>query len=218
MTERIRRYEGQAITVTYDRNRCIHVKECVEGLPQVFDRHGKPWVNPEGASADEVATVVLRCPTGALKYERKDGGAAESIPGPTTIAVDRDGPLYAWGEIEIRTADGSFFLKDTRVALCRCGGSKNKPFCDGSHGDIEFADAGSLGRSVLKMEGDSDTPTLRITVAADGPLLLEGPITIVSSNGSDTASGLKGALCRCGSSQNKPYCDGSHKRIEFSSK
>ena len=68
MKKKPRVYEGRDITVEYDAARCIHVAECVKGLPAVFDPNRRPWVDPDAATADEIAAVVRRCPTGALHY------------------------------------------------------------------------------------------------------------------------------------------------------
>jgi hypothetical protein len=110
----------------------------VRGLPAVFDPDRRPWIDPNAASAEEIVAVVQRCPTGALHFTRKDGGAAESEPEENTIMLVPDGPLYLRGNIEIQHPDGMVLLHDTRVALCRCGASKAKPFCDGSHTQISF--------------------------------------------------------------------------------
>jgi len=131
-------YEGEDIVVTYDVKRCIHAKECVHGLRSVFDPERKPWVDPDGAEADAVAEVVERCPTGALHYRRTDGGAPESPPERATVQVEPSGPLWIEGRIQLVDDQGEVRWTDTRVALCRCGASRNKPFCDNSHKDIDF--------------------------------------------------------------------------------
>ena len=81
MSGKTRRYEGNDIVVEYDARRCIHVAECVHGLPAVFEKDRRPWVDADGAAADRVAEVVIRCPTGALHFVRKDGGTDEPVPG-----------------------------------------------------------------------------------------------------------------------------------------
>ena len=140
----LRRYTGEAIDVTYDADRCIHAAECVRGLPAVFDTDRRPWILPSGASADAIAAVIEKCPSGALHYTRHDGGAAESPPEQTTIRPVPGGPLYVHGFVQLRAADGSLLVEDTRMALCRCGQSGNKPFCDNSHIGTHFDDgAGS---------------------------------------------------------------------------
>ena len=77
----LKRYTSEAVDVTFDGARCIHAAECVRGLPAVFDTQKRPWIDPTQAGADAIVEVVLRCPSGALHFERKDGGAAEgSLP------------------------------------------------------------------------------------------------------------------------------------------
>ena len=72
-------YEGKAITVSFDNEVCIHAGECVRGLPAVFDTKRRPWIDPDGASPDQVAAQVERCPSGALQYVLKDPGQNESV-------------------------------------------------------------------------------------------------------------------------------------------
>ena len=139
MTENLRHYADERIDITYDAERCIHVAECLRGLPAVFDTARRPWVLPSGASADAIAEVIERCPSGALHYTRLDGGPNEAAPDHTTITPRRRGPLYVRGDLEIRLPDGTV-IKDTRATLCRCGLSDNKPFCDNSHRRSNFDD------------------------------------------------------------------------------
>ena len=143
MKDNLRHYTDEAIDVSYDAQRCIHAAECVRRLPAVFDTSRRPWILPSAASADAIAAVVEKCPTGALHYTRRDGGATEAPPEQTTIAPVPGGPLYVRGLIQLRSADGSLVAEDTRMALCRCGQSENKPFCDNSHigTDFDKADA-----------------------------------------------------------------------------
>jgi uncharacterized Fe-S cluster protein YjdI len=138
MSSKIREYTGEGIVVSYDVQRCIHAAECVRTLPQVFDPNRRPWINPQDASADDVAAAVQRCPTGALHFTRTDGGAPEPVPTENTITLEPNGPLYIRGNIELTDAQGTIVLHDTRVALCRCGASEIKPFCDGSHERVGF--------------------------------------------------------------------------------
>src|ERR1041384_5178212 len=80
-----------------------------------------------------VARVVARCPTGALHFDRRDGGAPEPVPAANTVLISRDGPVYLRGDIEVRDEAGEVVLRDARVGLCRCGHSRTKPLCDNSH-------------------------------------------------------------------------------------
>ena len=102
-------------------------------------------------------------------------------------------------------------LKDTRVALCRCGLSSNKPLCDNSHLDA-FTDAGTLPDA--SGETAEDGGTLTVNLATNGPLRVVGPLTVTGADGG-TKAVEKAALCRCGHSENKPYCDGTHRKIGF---
>lgn len=140
-----KKYEGDGIIIHFEARRCIHAAECVHGLPGVFDANARPWITPAGGSAEEIASVVERCPSGALSYERMDGGPPESTPAEKSIRVVADGPLYVRGALEVCDADGRAIQAGPRVALCRCGASKNKPFCDNSHIEAGFQDAGLAG-------------------------------------------------------------------------
>ncbi len=215
MSDRGRAYSGQAIVVQYGVKRCIHAAECAKGLPAVFDPNRQPWIDPDAASADDIAAIVMRCPTGALHFERTDGGAAEPVPDRNRTTLSADGPLYLRGQIEIARMDGTVLLHDTRVALCRCGASQNKPFCDGHHETAGFTDPGQLGTNQLKPVDPTAAGALRVTLAPNGPLLFNGPFELCAATGTACYAGSSGALCRCGASQNKPFCDGSHKTIGF---
>jgi CDGSH-type Zn-finger protein len=152
----------------------------------------------------------MRCPTGALRFERRDDGPAEPIPRENVIAVGVDGPLYVRGDIQIKGPLGETFFEGTRVALCRCGESRNKPFCDNSHKQAGFRDEGTLGGYGLPNDLTGDERRLSITSTVNGPLLLRGVVEIRSADGEAVYRGSKSVLCRCGHSNNKPFCDGSH--------
>jgi uncharacterized Fe-S cluster protein YjdI len=129
---RLQTYVTEAITVTYDPNRCVHAADCVRTLPLVFDTSRRRWIEPQHAPAAEVAAVVRRCPTGALQYTIPSG-ESEVGDEPCSMRVTRNGPLYVRGDVTVSTEDGTVVAAGTRLALCRCGASQRKPFCDGSH-------------------------------------------------------------------------------------
>ena len=133
-----RTYTDDRVTVFWDATLCIHVAECIRHLPDVFDPMARPWVRTQFASADEIAEAITACPTGALRYERHDGGPQEATPETTTITPRPNGPLFVRGPITIATPGGETILETPRAALCRCGASANKPFCDLSHRRINF--------------------------------------------------------------------------------
>jgi uncharacterized Fe-S cluster protein YjdI len=121
----VKRYEGREIEVTYDTTRCLHAAECVRGMPAVFDTAKRPWVAPDNGEPEALATVIRRCPTGALHYRLREG-EPEHPRVPTRVRLPDDGPLLIDGDIEL---DGK---RETRAALCRCWASRNQPYCDRS--------------------------------------------------------------------------------------
>ena len=205
---KIHTYEGEALEIRYDVRRCIHAAECVKGAPKVFNPDNKPWVQPDADEADQVAEVIHRCPTGALTYVRRDGGSEEEAPAENTVRVAKDGPVYLHGQLAVEDAEGTV-REETRVAICRCGQSHYKPYCDGSHTKAEWSDAGVVGDAKTKDAEGGDT-TLHAKVLPSGPVLLEGPYRLVDAAGETVKDCGSGALCRCGKSENRPFCDGSH--------
>ena len=122
-----RSYTAPGARVFYDRGRCLHFAECVRGLPQVFDVEKRPWIQPENASAEEVAEVVRRCPSGALHY-RLEEGLPEEPERPTRVEFIANGPINLRGELSIEVPAGR--MGEVRASLCRCGRTQNAPFCD----------------------------------------------------------------------------------------
>jgi len=131
-------YRNEQIAVTWEPKLCIHSGYCFRTLPEVFQPESRPWVKVDAATADQIAEAVMLCPTGALHFERLDGGPQEPQPEDTTINARPNGPYYVRGKIRITGPGGQVIREDTRVALCRCGHSENKPFCDGSHRRVGF--------------------------------------------------------------------------------
>lgn len=138
-----------------------------------------------------------------------------SYPG-NTIMVRPDGPLICASEqhVIIQDADGNLLAKEKELALCRCGQSANKPFCDGSHktfsADLEQEFTDQRSEQIETEHGD-----LVINVKPDAMLLIKSPVTLFSRSGQSVTTRTKGALCRCGESSNKPFCDRSHTKCGF---
>ena len=122
-----RAYSAPGVTVFYDRGRCLHFAECIRGLPEVFDARKRPWIQPENASAEEVAEVVRRCPSGALHYRLKEGSPEEPEQ-PTRVELVANGPINLRGDLSIDVPAGR--MREVRASLCRWGGTENEPFCD----------------------------------------------------------------------------------------
>jgi len=131
-------YRNDRIAVTWEPKLCIHVGICFRGLPEVFQPQSRPWVKVDAATADQIAEAVMACPTGALHFQRLDDGLQEPQPEETTITLWPDGPLLVRGHVRVVGPGGHLVREDTRVVLCRCGHSGNKPFCDGSHLRVGF--------------------------------------------------------------------------------
>jgi len=216
MKERTIKYKGKDINVYFTVDRCTHVAECVRGAPEVFDPTRRLWVIADAAEPEKVAEVIMRCPTGALHFERKDGGAEEAIPSKNKAIICRNGPLYLHGDLEIHNFDGSFILKDTRLALCRCGESRIMPLCDRSHFRIRFMDKKKFSNG--KIQNNLNSGSIVITLMKDGPLYIRGPLEIRNPNGEVCYKGHSITLCRCGRSHKMPFCDGSHVKAGFKTK
>jgi CDGSH-type Zn-finger protein/uncharacterized Fe-S cluster protein YjdI len=207
-------YEGASMRVRFEPQRCLHAAECIRGAPRVFDRHGRPWIKPDLGDPNVIAEVVMRCPTGALHVERLEGVASSSGPEGATVRVVSNGPLYIQGDLRLRVADATELLEH-RVALCRCGQSGNKPFCDNSHLKAGFLDAGELGTANLPLIDPETGTELYLRTTTNGPVIFEGAVEISDALGTQSVAGSRGAFCRCGASGNKPFCDGSHQDIGF---
>ena len=206
-------YEGADTEVQWDGRLCIHIGECGRATNDLFVGGRKPWCQPDCVSSEEVVEVVGRCPTGALTYTRKDVETGEVSDPENVVRVMYNGPLYVRGDLEIAGAAKDMDGVRFRAALCRCGQSKNKPFCDNSHEEAGFKDYGAVGDKGDGLECEGGT--LKVGHAPNGPLLLNGNFSIVAASGRKAWSGTKAALCRCGDSKNKPFCDGSHKDAGF---
>ncbi len=124
-----------------------------------------------------------------------------------------NGPLIATGDLQIEVGAAEP-LSQPRASLCRCGASAKKPFCDGSHRNSGFSDAGEALPAAAITELTATGPVVFTPIPA-GPLLAAGPLTVQNAAKETIATTTETAFCRCGASANKPYCDGSHKAIGF---
>ena len=201
---------GKSATIQFNGRLCIHARRCVLSQPTVFKANVEgPWIDPDAASAEALMYVALNCPSGAIRVSRHDGGANEISPMVNTILVRENGPLAINAEIVVAGAPIG-----TRATLCRCGESKNKPYCDNSHIAAAFSATGepttTESAALAKRDG-----ALSITPYPNGPLGVAGPVEIISGTGHTVNRVERTALCRCGHSSNKPYCDGTHAKVGF---
>lgn len=137
--EIVKHYDKDGFRVIWKPAKCIHSEICVKTLPQVYLPNEKPWIRPEAASIADLESQIKRCPSGALSYEvQASEPNTEQAPEETEIQVLPGGPLLVKGRIRLSAADGSVHSEEGNTALCRCGGSQNKPYCDGSHKSLGF--------------------------------------------------------------------------------
>lgn len=141
----MKEYTNDEIVVCWEPKKCIHSRNCVKGLPEVFDRAKRPWINMAGASSEEIMKVIDRCPSGALSYRRVGDKSTDTVQAQepsagASIKVVKKGPLLVEGSCRLIDRDGKEIKSCGPFALCRCGGSKRKPFCDGTHAEIGFSD------------------------------------------------------------------------------
>ena len=208
----VERVRGARLELDFEGRRCIHSRFCVTWTPSVFLANVKgPWIHPDAMPVERVVEVAHACPSGAIRYRRTDGGAQEAAP-PVNLATVREAGPYAFrAELQIDGAPAGF-----RATLCRCGASKNKPYCDGSHHEIGFTASGEPATGKTEMLA-ARGGVLAIEPQLNGPLCVRGNLEILSGTGRAVARTTSAYLCRCGGSANKPFCDGTHKKIGFKS-
>jgi uncharacterized Fe-S cluster protein YjdI len=128
------RYSNDELTVVWQPEMCSHSKHCWKELGEVFKPSERPWVNMQGASAEKIKEQIDKCPSGALSYFKKgeQPGIKNNAPA-SLIEVTPNGPLLVHGNVTIKDAAGNNTERQKVTALCRCGHSGNKPYCDGMH-------------------------------------------------------------------------------------
>jgi CDGSH-type Zn-finger protein/uncharacterized Fe-S cluster protein YjdI len=204
--------EGKDMTLLYEGKRCIHARFCVTGAPKVFIANVPgAWIHPDAMPVDALVEIAHACPSGAIRYRRKDGHADEAAPPVNLLSTREAGPYAVHADMLL---DGQPI--GYRATLCRCGASKNKPFCDQSHKEIGFIATGEPASGKTDMLDVRDGE-LAIDPERDGPYQVRGNLEITSGTGRVVARVQSARLCRCGASNTKPFCDGSHARVGFRS-
>lgn len=139
-------YSNGEVTIVWKNDLCIHSTICwkqATGLPEVFNPAERPWIKPEGSPTEQIISQVDKCPSGALSYFMNadaEKNKTETVIVENIIEVSPKGPLLVYGNVTIKDKDGTETKKNKVTALCRCGASGNKPYCDGSHNKINFED------------------------------------------------------------------------------
>jgi CDGSH-type Zn-finger protein len=131
-------YAGPDVTIHDNRGICAHAGKCTEGLPAVFRYGQEPWIDPSGASQAEISKVIKTCPSGALSLTISGVEPQANEAGEITVFIAPGGPYVVSGAAELLDSEFGEGAPTEHFTLCRCGGSKNKPFCDGTHWNVEF--------------------------------------------------------------------------------
>jgi CDGSH-type Zn-finger protein/truncated hemoglobin YjbI/uncharacterized Fe-S cluster protein YjdI len=196
---------GEHIRVRFDAKLCIHSRFCVLQAPAVFKANTpSPWIFPDAAPANKLAAVARNCPSGAISYESDDAALMESDPEVNTLRLRENGPYALNARIVM---EGRAAVQ--RRTLCRCGASRNKPLCDGSHIEAKFRASGEPPAQELRALPRRDG-AVEVIPVRDGPLELRGAVEFVSGTGRSLGNSVHCLLCRCGGSASKPFCDGTH--------
>ena len=132
-------YVGKQITIHDNRGICAHAGYCTDNLSSVFKMNEEPWIDPDSATAEDIINTIKKCPSGALSYTIDNVEHRDHDREPM-VTVTKDGPYAVTGGIELVDQPLGEGASMEHYTLCRCGGSKNKPFCDGTHWHIGFKD------------------------------------------------------------------------------
>jgi glutamate synthase domain-containing protein 2/uncharacterized Fe-S cluster protein YjdI len=181
-------YEGRDITILDNRGVCSHRGHCTDNLPAVFRQGTEPWIDPNGASAHEIERVIRMCPSGALSYELNGRHESDWLGDPG-IELLKNGPVQVRGGLELRDEDENAPQTADHFTLCRCGGSRNKPFCDGTHWHNGFddspgrggQDAGSGGSAAPVRSFDRHMTHIQFMTAGKSVIEPMGPSRVLPS-------------------------------------
>ena len=289
-TRGIKGYNGEKIVVYFDKYICKHAAKCVKGYPEVFNPDKIPWIEMKNATdIEKLIKVIKSCPSGALSYQL-EGGERETIYHDVEkITIEKNGSINITGGVKVIDDNSSEEILDSKehYSLCRCGHSKHKPFCDGTHArGVEFNNEreeektrgikGYNGEKIvvyfdkyickhaakcvkgypevfnpdkipwIEMKNATDIEKLikvikscpsgalsyqleggeretiyhdveKITIEKNGSINITGGVKVIDDNSSEEILDSKEhySLCRCGHSKHKPFCDGTHKHINF---
>jgi|APMed6443717190_1056831.scaffolds.fasta_scaffold70547_2 uncharacterized Fe-S cluster protein YjdI len=146
--ETVKEYSNGEVTVFWRSELCIHSANCLIGLPEVFNTRKRPWINVHASDSKEIMKIIDTCPSRAITY-LKSTKFVTSKPRKSVklkskfarVQILKDGPALVTGNFIIRDSKKKKIKIENEVAaICRCGASKKKPFCDGSHLAVGFKD------------------------------------------------------------------------------
>ena len=134
----VKEYTNGEVTIVWDAKKCIHSAICAKGLPEVFQPRERPWIKMGAAKTEALVKQVKACPSGALGFYMNNEMDKRAEVLETKVEVLENGPLLVYGTLHVIHKDGRKEIKNKTTAFCRCGASKNKPFCDGTHTKENF--------------------------------------------------------------------------------
>lgn len=130
---------GTPVTVSYTQVLCTHAARCQARAKAVFDPSKKPWIQPENGTLEGILDVIAACPSGALRVSVGAQPQQHMTTGDVAIEVEKDGPYHV-ANVPLDAEFNGAGASRAKYSLCRCGLSKNKPVCDGSHYDAKWSD------------------------------------------------------------------------------
>ncbi len=130
-------YVGRGVTVHDNRGICAHAARCTDTLTTVFKQKEEPWIDPDAESVEKVVATVEQCPSGALSYSI-DSQEHRNRDAEPCIMIAPNGPYAVKGGATVEGVAWGEGASQEHFALCRCGQSKNKPFCSGAHWHHQF--------------------------------------------------------------------------------
>ena len=173
-----------------------------------------PAGQPAGVdnAQSESLTTTARALDRWFRERQKNQGAPRLLDVPNEALVSNGGPLQVTGNITLVMEDGSVQYAN-HLTLCRCGSSQAKPTCDGQHLEREFLNPGKISEA-SEVPASRRPSKITISCIKDGPITFRGRLRLHNQFGQECVK-MRGSLCRCGQSANKPFCDGSHERVGF---
>ena len=143
-------YKTEDLIVYWTPSLCSHSAQCIHGLPEVFNTQKRPWINMEAACPEDIIKTIDKCPTDALKYKLTENSKVDPSKAQDSGSIDfnseksatvqikviKKGPFTIKGPVKLIDSDGNIIQESRKMVLCRCGLSKNQPFCDGAHSNM----------------------------------------------------------------------------------
>jgi thiamine pyrophosphate-dependent acetolactate synthase large subunit-like protein/CDGSH-type Zn-finger protein len=202
-------YQGERISIYDNRGICSHAGFCTDGCPHVWRMKTEPWIEPDGAEVERIVETIEKCPSGALSYAL-DGVEHRDRERDPAIHISKNGPYRVEGGVELLSEARGEGASCEHYTLCRCGGSKNKPFCDGTHWYVDFQDDESKTRPGADDAAETKLAWYRV---GDVGFVPDGSVVTVTAGTAAVAlahvDGRYSALCNHCPHQGGPLGEGT---------